>query len=861
MTGKNKVLIVDDAAIDRITLRKILEDTYDIIEAENGQQALDILNAQTVQDEIAAVLLDLVMPEFDGFQFMEEYKKVETYRRIPVIIASVEGDVVTERECLELGAWDFISKPYDPMIIRFRLKNVIERSQHQLSRELKYRADYDMLTGIYNKTKFFEATAALLHGYAAGTFAFIRLDIEKFQLINSFFGIQEGDRLLCYIAEEIQKFAGGSLKVTFGRIEADIFGLCMPYHCEEEILEFVRYVRRRFGQYHLEFDIVPTIGVYIITDKTLSLNDMYDRANLAAKHCKGNYIRNYAFYTTEMSEEIVKEQKIVNQMKKALEQDEFVLYLQPKYELRHNTLDGAEVLVRWASPTRGIVSPGEFIPVFERNGFIMKLDYYVWEKTCQLLAKWLKEGKKPAPVSVNISRISLYNPKLVEVICGLVEKYGIPPRLFQLELTESAYTNNPKAIQDTMERFQEQGFSILMDDFGSGYSSLNVLKDISVDILKIDMKFLSDTDKQERSENILASVVRMAKWLDMPVVAEGVERREQVDFLRSIGCEYVQGYYFAKPMPVEDYEALAFGQHLRQEEQERRQKLNADSLWASTSQMEILFSGMLQAVAVYEYEEENDSIDVIRVNNAYYDLFGYNDIDDSQKGMLSAVDAEGRVALSQAFQRLVHTKEMTECEFLRRLESGKMVWIHLKLKYINQIGKKHVMFGTLTDITAQKEIDRELQKYRQAFAVKKHGVETVLIVDDLEVNRISLRCIFGDRYRVLEAENGKEALKLLEDGNETVDIILLDLMMPQMDGMTFLEEKRKQAAIAGIPVIIITADDTTGHQIQTLELGADDYIIKPFIPEIARRRVRNVLESRKQRMEQALLKETEEAKG
>lgn len=845
MTGKNKVLIVDDAKIDRMALRKILEDTYEIIEAENGQQALDILEGQPEWDPIVAVLLDLVMPEISGLQFMEEYRKVETYRRIPVIIATVEGDTCTERECLELGAWDFVSKPYDPIVIRFRLKNAIERSQHQLSRELKYRADYDMLTGIYNKTKFFETARALLNRNPSETFAVIRIDIEKFQLVNSFFGVSEGDKLLCYIAGEIRRFAGRSMLISYGRIEADVFCLCVPYLGEEEILEFVRYLRMRFEQYDLEFDIVPTIGIYVIRDRELSLNEMYDRANLAAKRCKGNYIENYAFYTTAMSEELVKEQRIVNRMKTALENDEFVLYLQPKYGLQSNALDGAEVLVRWASPANGMVSPGEFIPVFERNGFIIKLDYYVWEKTCQLLSRWIREGRNPEPVSVNISRVSLYNPRLVELICGLVEKYQIPPRLLQLELTESAYTSNPKAIKDTMERLQEAGFSILMDDFGSGYSSLNVLKDIAVDILKIDMKFLSDTDKQGRSENILASVVRMAKWLDMPVVAEGVERRDQVDFLRSIGCEYVQGYYFAKPMPVEDYERLAFEGAGGHGDWDRKQELNADSLWTSTSQMEILFSGMLQAVAVYEYEDETKNLDIIRVNNAYYELFGYKDINDTEKSILYSVDKSDREMLYAAFHELVNTNTMTECEFRRRLESGKWVWIQVKLKYINQIGRKHVIFGSFTDITEQKELDRELQKYRRAFAQEEHGVKTILVVDDMEVNRISLRCIFEERYRILEAEDGRAALELLKAHPGEVDMILLDLMMPVMDGTAFLEHKRRDEEIAGIPVVIITSDDTTGRQIQALELGADDYIVKPFIPEIAIRRVSNVLESKK----------------
>ena len=306
---------------------------------------------------------------------------------------------------------------------------------------------------------------------------------------------------------------------------------------------------------------------------------MYDRANLAAKHCKGNYIRNYAFYTRQMSQEIEKEQRIVNSMKSALENHEFVVYYQPKYGLSDNQIAGAEALVRWKHPERGMISPGEFIPVFERNGFITKLDYYVWEQTCIQLRRWLDEGKQPLPISVNLSRISLYNKEVVEVICDLVDKYQIPRSLFQVELTESAYNTNPKAVQEMMQRLREEGFYILMDDFGSGYSSLNVLKDIVVDVLKMDMKFFSGDDKEGRGENIMAAVIRMAKWLNMPVVAEGVERIEQVEFLRSIGCEYVQGYYFAKPMPVEEYEKLQFDRPHSQREKDTERLVDIDSLW------------------------------------------------------------------------------------------------------------------------------------------------------------------------------------------------------------------------------------------------------------------------------------------
>ena len=216
------------------------------------------------------------------------------------------------------------------------------------------------------------------------------------------------------------------------------------------------------------------------------------------------------------------------------------------------------MLVRWIRPEEGMVPPSRFIPIFEKNGLIMKLDYYIWDKSCRLIRNWLDRGIDPFPISVNISRVSMYNPRIVEEIYDLTVKYNVPPRLFQLELTESAYTDNPETIKKAMHQLQEYGFTILMDDFGSGYSSLNVLKDIAVDVLKLDMKFMTGAGSanQKRSESIVANVIHLAKDLHLPVIAEGVEEIEQVEFLNSVGCEYGQGYYFAKPIPVEEYEKL-----------------------------------------------------------------------------------------------------------------------------------------------------------------------------------------------------------------------------------------------------------------------------------------------------------------
>ena len=707
MTRKHTILVVDDARHNRTALREILNDNYIVLEAENGQNALAVLEEK--YQAVTVIILDLIMPDMSGLELLEIFHKDVRYQNIPVIAMLRDINDEIECKCLEYGAWDFMRKPYDPTIVRFRVKNVIDRSQMRVDDELKYRAEYDVLTGILNKSKFFYNTRNMLNIFGTEDFAFIRIDIEKFQLINSFFGMDEGDNLLKYMADYLQNVEKEYRYITYGRIEADIFAVCFSYDNEKEITDFVKKFTNQMEKYPLDFDITPFFGIYLVKNRDLSINEMYDKANLASKNCKGNYIQNYFFYTKEMSEDIIKEQRIINNMKNALKNEEFVLYLQPKYELQRNSIAGAEVLVRWITADGRMISPGEFIPVFERNGFILKLDQYVWEKTCQLLAGWRDEGRKIFPVSVNISRVSLYNPKIVDVICGLTEKYNIPPEWLQLELTESAYTGNPKAIKEMMEQLQKKGFSILMDDFGSGYSSLNVLKDIVVDVLKMDMKFFAGDDREGRGENIMAAVIRMAKWLNMPVVAEGVERIEQVEFLRSIGCEYVQGYYFAKPMPVEEYEKLQFDRPHAERKKETERLVDIDSLWTPASQLESLFLNAKQGVAVYEYGKEQ--IEIIRVNNAYYEVFGYQNIS-QKKDIFQGIPKRYHKRILDAFFYTADKGRETQCEFSRKNEAGEEIFISLKLYDVGIVGNKHIIYGVFLNVTEPKQLEWELEKYR-----------------------------------------------------------------------------------------------------------------------------------------------------
>ncbi len=543
---RNSILVVDDSKLNRQTFADILKSKYKVIEAENGADALNRLEES--REEIILIILDIVMPIMDGFVFMREIKKDERAKNIPIVVTTLETDLETEKKCLEYGVWDFIPKTFHPEIIRFRVLNTIKRSKaHSL--------EHDTLTGLHNMQKFFQNTKDMLELHPDIKFTILRVDIERFKMINNYYGDKEGDRLIIYLARVVENFAEHIENCTFGRINADIFAVCLPTDAPQ-IKEFGAQIKKKLKEYHADYYLQAAIGIYDIEDNSMDMRRIVDRATIAAKQCKGQYMIHEAKYTPEIGAKLIREQNIINEMDHALETEEFVVYFQPKYELVDYRPYGAEALVRWQKPDGTMISPGEFIPIFEANGFITKLDYYIWEKVCQFIQKRLKQYKNIKPISVNVSRVNLYNSRFVESLINLVEKYKIPPKYLNLELTESAFSDDAQLMQNTVDELRRAGFTIMMDDFGSGYSSLNVLKDINLDVLKIDMRFLSKGPSESRGEKILEAVIKMAKSLDMPVIAEGVEEEKQVKMLKRLGCDYIQGYYFAKPMPENQYLTL-----------------------------------------------------------------------------------------------------------------------------------------------------------------------------------------------------------------------------------------------------------------------------------------------------------------
>ena len=546
--GRRKyVLIVDDCQQDRMAVADVLRSDYDILEACNGKQALEILSRKRAQ--ISLIMLDLMMPVMDGYEFLEMHRKRKEYSYLPVVVCTTEDDPEREQKSLELGAWDFVLKKSSPGIMRLRAGNAIEKSKVRF-------LEYDFLTGIYGQQKFYQATRELLDQRAGANFAFIHFDIDRFRIINTLYGSKEGDRLIHFVAGAIRKVMTAYGRGTYGRLGGDVFGMCVPYEDGAAIYHILEGIRAEIRKHSVHYYLETCAGIYLVDDPDMEVAAMHDNAKIAAAQCKGQYMVHDVLYTEEIGQKVLREQHIIDEMDAALAEQQFIVYFQPKYQLKKMAPYGAEALVRWKKPSGEIVLPNEFIPIFERNGFITKLDYYVWEKVCQFIDSELSQGRNPAPISVNVSRVNLYNPDFMDSLIDLIHRYHIPPHYLNLELTESVFSEDAELIQRAVNYLHDAGFTILMDDFGSGYSSLNILKDVDLDVLKIDMKFFSKGNTAEKGAKIIEAVIRMAESLDMMVIAEGVEEKHQVDFLNDLGCDYIQGYYFGRPMSQDQYEKL-----------------------------------------------------------------------------------------------------------------------------------------------------------------------------------------------------------------------------------------------------------------------------------------------------------------
>lgn len=425
-------------------------------------------------------------------------------------------------------------------------------AEKELIQRFRYSATHDKFTGLYNRDYFIEKTKEFIEEYGHEPLVIVCSDIGRFKMINDMFGEAVGDEILLQLTEYIR--TKHIAPCVYGRLGNDQFAMCFRKADlrEEDLYAMNIKIRACLPEYH----IMNYYGIYEIQDTELSVDLMIDRAIMAINRIKGSHSEAICYFSDEHRDELLYEQKIIADFKAAIEHREFEMYLQPQIDCDDNSIVGAEALVRWKPPGKAIVRPDEFVPILEKNGLVTEMDQHMWRLACEQLLEWKKKYDKWYSISVNISTRDFYYCDVYDIVVSLVEEYKIPPASLKLEVTESAFANDRGKMVRLIKKLREYGFIIEMDDFGSGYSSLNMLKDLDVNILKMDMRFFEKSAEPERGRAIVRAVIKLAEELKLPIIAEGVENQSDIEFLHASGCRIIQGYFYGKPMQVNEYEDM-----------------------------------------------------------------------------------------------------------------------------------------------------------------------------------------------------------------------------------------------------------------------------------------------------------------
>ncbi len=543
---KRHVMIVDDEEINRLMLGNILENEYEVVYANNGQEAWDLLNGD--EKDISLLLLDLLMPVMDGFELITKLKEDDELKRIPVIVMTSEKEA--EVKSIKLGASDFITKPYDmPEVILARCERIIKLSEET---RLIRSTEKDAVTGLFTRDYFFEYIRQI-EAHFKNTIDALVFNIDHFHLVNEMYGRNTGDSILMRVAEALEEVLRPNAIISC-RTEADTFYVYCTHI--EDYAPLVAKIQEKLDTASFPSKIRLRLGIYQEADPDVEAELRFDRAKIACNRIRGDYSTSVTYYDKELYQRSIYHERLIKDVEEAIANEDFKVFFQPKYDITADVpkLRSAEALIRWIHPELGMISPGDFIPLFESNGLIQKVDHYVWKKAAKQIREWKDKYNYDIAVSVNVSRIDIFDPELQNKLREILKENGLNERELMLEITESAYADNANTLIGVTESLRNSGFLIEMDDFGSGYSSLNMITTLPIDVLKLDMKFVRNMEKDEKSMKLVELIIDIAKFLNVPVVAEGVETQSQLDTLKKMGCNVIQGYYFSKPVPAEEFE-------------------------------------------------------------------------------------------------------------------------------------------------------------------------------------------------------------------------------------------------------------------------------------------------------------------
>lgn len=621
----------------------------------------------------------------------------------------------------------------------------------------------DYITGIMNRVSFYSEAKKIIND--SDDYSAVIMDIDRFKKINENFGISFGDALLKKIgavySRAYEHFKG---MVLYGYFYADNFislwkkDLFSPEdfcdYLEKEISDLVE-------NYKLDFHI----GI-VDTDISGEIGKIYDKALIALRFCKNNFGIRYVRFDDSMNTSNESEIVLYNEIRSALKNEEFVPWFQPQYNYSTGALRSAEALVRWIHPQKGLIPPGEFIPFCEKNDLIYDLDKYIWEKVGGYLKKWKDKGIIISSVSVNASRCDLYKPDFIDTFIRIIEKYDIDPSQLHIEITESAYVEASEHLINIVRSLQKIGFHVEMDDFGSGYSSLNMLKDVPVDYLKLDMGFMSGSGNQNKGGKILSSIVHMAHELNLKVIAEGVEYKQQAEYLKSIGCHYMQGYYFSRPLSAENFERLLSNSNLFDNAEKNKYKGvdMAEEFLDATTQNTLIFNSFVGGAAIIEYSMHN--VSALRINDRFFDEIGVSrdEFLQRQYAFIDSFSDENRFMFIEMLENAMNTGEEASCEISLNDDLLKNISLFIRVRFLAQQGERFIFYLTVENISERKNLLAEKAALTDSLSAIIKNIPG--IVRNYEYSeKTGMKCIYSNEVHdsFIESDEEGRSLRLISD--------------------------------------------------------------------------------------------------
>ena len=701
------LLFVTDIEENTEEFKKVFASFFNVIILKTAKEAISYIKKNK---NISTIFVDLRSNKKENYNLFKVVQKDELLYYIPTFGIINPGDKEAEKTAFDLNALDVIVAPLNLNSLLTHITNVIKRSEKikkSTKKILKKKAlgllYEDPLTGLLNLYGFCNLGAKIIRKNQNKTFYLLRWDIIHFKVFNDLFGMRKGNDLLKGIALLLQnKINDNDGLYLCGHLSGDHF---VSIWDKEKFDANVIYkeISKCINNLSNGFDLSIKMGIYEIDSSTNDVLVMTDRALLALNSIKDNYKINYAFFDASMRNNLIKEERYISEMKHAIKENQFVVYYQPQVRYDLNDVYGAEALVRWNHPQDGFVPPNEFIPLFERSGFITELDEYVWNKVAEQIECWLKKGYRVPSISFNVSRIDLKNPNLVSILNSILEKHNVDRHYVRLEITESSYREDAKNLIKMVNNLKAAGYSVEMDDFGSGYSSLNSLKDVDVDAIKLDLIFLKSVKDNKRSGNIISSVVRLAHTIDIPVIAEGVETIEQAEYLKSVDCLVMQGFLFAKALPANEFEEYIKRSKVLVNEEKRWEYYadGVDDLLNADTQATLIFNSYVGGAGIIELCSNKDIV-ALRLNDRFFEVLGAKrgDYHNRQNHIQNGFSAETREVYYDTLQKAIETKKEASCITCSvGLFTDRNVWVRSTVRCLGKKGNNYIFYLSIENVT------------------------------------------------------------------------------------------------------------------------------------------------------------------